>query len=377
MREEPATRAAIHVAAALQRAGARALVAGGEGPLIPELKAQGAEWLRLDTATVNPLRLRRNASTLERFLGAERVDIVHAHGAGAAWSALAATDRMAVWLVTSLPDIPPPKKSLRGFWQSALGRGDRVIAHSSFAAGLMIERFGIARDRVAVVPHGVDPLLFDPAAMRSQRVMALRQAWNIPQGDRVVLLPGQFGPASGQLILLEAAHWLVRNGLRGVTFVLLGENNADRKYRHALMKRARKHGIEPVVRLIEQCPDLAAAIAAADFVVVPALKPPLFGRPIPEAQTMARPVIASAIGILPENVLAPPRMPDDLRTGWLVPPDDPAELARALNHALGIDIAEYRALAARARQFAEFMFSPQGVAAAQLAVYSALLEGGG
>ncbi len=219
LRDEPATRTAIHVAAALQRAGARALVAGGEGPLIAELRAQGAEWLPLDTATVNPLKLRRNASALERFLAAERVDIVHAHGAGAAWSALAATDRMAVWLVTSLPDMPPPTKSIRGLWQSALGRGDRVIAQSSFAAGLMIERFGIARDRVAVVPHGIDPLLFDPAAMRPERVMALRQTWNIPKGDRVVLLPGQIRPASGQLILLEAAHWLVRNGLRGVTFV--------------------------------------------------------------------------------------------------------------------------------------------------------------
>ena len=45
---------------------------------------------------------------------------------------------------------------------------------------------------------------------------------------------------------------------------------------------------------------------------------------------MARPVIASAIGILPENILAPPRMPDELRTGWLVPPGDAAALAAAI-----------------------------------------------
>ena len=35
-----------------------------------------------------------------------------------------------------------------------------------------------------------------------------------------------------------------------------------------------------------------------------------------------------------------------------------------------------RALAARARQFAEFMFSPQNVAASVLRIYNELLEGG-
>jgi hypothetical protein len=47
-----------------------------------------------------------------------------------------------------------------------------------------------------------------------------------------------------------------------------------------------------------------------------------------------------------------------------------------LNRALGLDIASYRALAARARQFAEFAFAPKSAAAAILGVYLSLLEGG-
>ena len=88
-------------------------------------------------------------------------------------------------------------------------------------------------------------------------------------------------------------------------------------------------------------------------------------------------MIASAIGILPENILAPPRMPDELRTGWLVPPGDPLALSHAIRAVLSLDIVAYRALAARARQFAEFMFVPDSVAAAILGVYSSLLEGEG
>ena len=54
---------------------------------------------------------------------------------------------------------------------------------------------------------------------------------------------------------------------------------------------------------------------------------------------MARPVIATSVGPLPENVAAPPRIRDELRTGWVVPPDDPVELARAIATALALDAA--------------------------------------
>lgn len=118
---------------------------------------------------------------------------------------------------------------------------------------------------------------------------------------------------------------------------------------------------------------MLAALAAADVVVVPALEPPLTGRTVVEAQALGRPVIATTVGVLPENVLCPPRMRDELRTGWLVRPGDVGQLARALGAALALDVTGYEALGARARQFAEFVFSPQSVAEAFRAVYTSLL----
>ena len=88
---------------------------------------------------------------------------------------------------------------------------------------------------------------------------------------------------------------------------------------------------------------------------------------------LGRPVIATTVGVLPENVLCPPRMRDELRTGWLVRPGDVGQLARALGAALALDVTGYEALGARARQFAEFVFSPQSVAEAFRAVYTSLL----
>jgi glycosyltransferase involved in cell wall biosynthesis len=66
-------------------------------------------------------------------------------------------------------------------------------------------------------------------------------------------------------------------------------------------------------------------------------------------------------------------MPEDVRTGWLAKPGDAADYAKALGLALTLDDTAYRAMAARARQFAEYMFSPQSVAVATRAVYTSLL----
>lgn len=88
---------------------------------------------------------------------------------------------------------------------------------------------------------------------------------------------------------------------------------------------------------------------------------------------MGRPVVTTDIGMLAEHIVAPPRMPEDVRTGWMANPGDPADFAHMLGIALALDASAYRRMSARARQFAEYMFSPESVAEAMRSVYTSLL----
>ena len=258
---------ALTIALLLQRAGARPIIAGRNGPRAEAWRSAGGEWLKLDHDSLNPLKLRRNAARLATFLARERVDIVHAYNAGAAWSALAATEKLAVWLVTNLPDIVPAQRSLRRIYQTSLARGDHVIVHSSFTAAPMIERFDIARERITVVPHPIDAQLFDPATMRPDRVLALRKAWKIPRGDRIILVPGPIAESAGQSVLVDAARLVPAGLLRNVIFVLLGDMNTGRGYVRTLNKRIAAHGLTAKFRLPGRCADWPAALAAADIVI--------------------------------------------------------------------------------------------------------------
>jgi glycosyltransferase involved in cell wall biosynthesis len=173
--------------------------------------------------------------------------------------------------------------------------------------------------------------------------------------------------------MFDVARTLVNGGARNVVFVLAGKKAKTSAYMEELAQRARARGVEALFRIVEVPRDLPAMLAAAHLIVIPTREPPILGRIVAQAQAMARPVIASDLGVLPENLLAPPRMSEDLRSGWLVKSDSVASLGRALHQALALDRMDYQAMAARARQFAEFMFSPESVAAATRAVYTSLL----
>lgn len=373
LRDDTIGHAAVDIALTLLQSGARAIVAGEGGPLVGELRAFGGEWLPMIADTFNPLRIRGNAARLAGLIAGERIDIVHAQCAAAAWSALAATHRMPVFLVTSLPDRLPAD-----FWPStvfvrSLTRGDRVIAPSSYVSRAMNERYKIPADRVSVIPRAIDTAAFSPAAISADRIAALRRVWGILPDMRVVLVPGRIAPWNGQMSMIDAARLLVGGGNRNIAFVFAGEDRGQMRYARSLRRQARLHGIDTLCRFVGHCGDMPAAHAVADVVVLPALKPPLAGRAVAEAQAMGRPVVATTVGVLPENVLCPPRMKDELRTGWLVRPGNVGELARAVGTALALNVTSYEALGARARQFAEFMFSPQSVAEAVRGVYTSLL----
>jgi glycosyltransferase involved in cell wall biosynthesis len=373
LREGPVARTALIVAAALRQAGARALVASEDGPLVAELTASGGEWIPLVNATVNPFQLRRNARALERLIASERIDIVHAQSAGGAWIANMAAARIAVWIVATLPDVPPVSR-LRAYWAAALTRGDWVITPSNFAAGPVLARHNVPREHLTIIPRSIDIAAFDPAAVDPARVEALHVAWRIPPAARILLVPGRVAPWNGQLIVPDVARIMLDSGMRGFVFVLVGEHRSHRKYARAIVEEAKVKGVQALVRLTGHYRDMPAALAAADTVVVPATEPPVLGRVVAQAQAMGRPVVTSDVGILPEHVVALPEMPEEVRTGWVVKAGDAKEFASAVIEAWALDDDAYRTMAARARHFAEYMFSPHSAAAATHAVYTALLE---
>ena len=375
--ETPAARAAVDTAVALLRSGARVIVAAEDGPLNSELQGFGGEWVRLVTESANPITASRNARTIANLVATERVDLVHAVGIGASRSAAALKKRAGVWLVHTYATADLARAYRDRAYSRAIAAGDRVIVPSQYVADQVAARHQVPREKLAVISRRIDGARFDPPAISPERAMVLRRGWKIGRGQRVVLMPGRIDPAKGQLTLVEAARVLTNGGLRGVVFVLAGDNRQHFDYAKKIAAQAEAHGVAHLIRQIGVCPDMAGAYLATDFVAIPQIEPPAFPLAAAEAMAMARPVIATNVGALPEIVLAPPNVLESARTGWLAEPDDPVNFARAIAAALAVEASTYGAIGARARRLANQFFAPARTAAAALDLYANLFEGRG
>src|SRR6185503_7375656 len=173
--ETAAARAAVDVAVALLRSGARVIVAAEDGPLNSELQGLGGEWVRLVTETSNPLNVSRNARTIATLVSTERVDVVHALGIGASRSAATLKKRAGVFVVHSYATGDLRRESRDKSYSRALLAGDRVIVPSHYAADQVMTRHQIPREKLVVIPRRVDGSRFDPPAISPERAMVLRR----------------------------------------------------------------------------------------------------------------------------------------------------------------------------------------------------------
>jgi glycosyltransferase involved in cell wall biosynthesis len=353
-------RGTIEIAEAILDAGYRALVASAGGPLVAELERLGAGHVTLPLATKSPLGILRNAGALAALVREEEVAVIHARSRAPAWSALLAARRSGARFVTTYHGTYNEGLPGKRFYNSVMARGDRVIAISRFIAGVIRDRHGTPEARIRLIPRGVDPRRFDPAAIPLARIAAIRDAWCVPPGGHAVLLPGRMTRWKGQSVLLEALPRLPR----GTIAVLAG--GGSEAFAAELRARAEALGVADRLRLLGHVDDLAATLMASDVVVHASTDAEAFGRTVIEAQAMARPVIASDLGGPRETV-------EEGVTGWRVPPGDAAALAAALTRALSLPEAGRAAMGQRARAAVLRDYTTAAMQAATIGVYRELL----
>jgi glycosyltransferase involved in cell wall biosynthesis len=268
-----------------------------------------ARPLALAGAAINP--------GLVRALRETPADVVHVHHPNpTAVLAYLASGSRAPLVVTYHSDIVRQRvlgAVLGPLLDHFLGRASAIVASSErYAEGSRVLRRH--RDRVRIVPFGVDESVFappDPA-----EVAALRRT----HGDRVVL-------GVGRLVYYKGFEYLVQ-AMAEVpgTLVIVG----DGPLRGRLAELAAAPAVRGRVHLVGEAPRVAPYYRAADVFALPATeRSEAFGLVQVEAMAAGLPVVNTAIdsGV--------PYVSPAGETGLTVPPRDVAALAAALRALLG------------------------------------------
>jgi glycosyltransferase involved in cell wall biosynthesis len=357
-------RGTVDIAAALTAAGWRAVVASSGGPMVHEVERVGGQHITLPVDSKNPLVMRRNIKAIANVIRTHNIRIVHARSRAPAWSARSAAQQCGVPFMTTFHGTYNFTNPAKKAYNAIMTKGDLVIAISEFIGRHIEENYGTSREKIRVVPRGIDIDSFNPESVSAERMIQLSMAWRLPDDAPVIMLPGRLTRWKGQSVLIEAARRLGRPDVR---VLLVGDDQGRTAYRDELEAQIARIGAEGIIHLTGPCRDMAAAYMLADVVVSASTDPEAFGRVAAEAHAMGRPVIASDHGGARETVIAG-------ETGWLVPPGDADALAQALRTALTMTNEERDTVARRAVAHVRENFTKPQMCAATLDVYNELLE---
>lgn len=257
----------------------------------------------------------------------QQPDLVHAHFWMSGLASLQAAAGLGLPVVQTFHALGKVKRRWQGGSDTSpperigaerlIGRtADLVIATCTDEVA-ELRSMGVPRDRVEIVPCGVDLDLFTPAE---------RPAGGDDRPPRLLIL-GRLVPRKGVADAIEALVGVPDAELQVVggpaPDCLAGDQESQR-----LLALAAGHGVGDRVRLLGRQPhaQLPAIMRSCDLLLaVPWYEP--FGITPLEAMAAGLPVIATAVGGLRDTVL-------DGVTGRLVPPRRPDLLAAAVNELL-------------------------------------------
>ena len=227
----------------------------------------------------------------------------------------------------------------RSFWEItrfSIAKSDGITAVSDFLKRETVDRFGIRPDAIEVIPNFIAPELYDRDRLPCRKQALLRS------GEKLVLHISNFRPVKRVRDVVRIFAGICREV--PARLVLVG----DGPERPEAVAEAEALGVADSVTLLGKLNGVAEILACADLFLLPS-QTESFGLSALEAMAAGVPVIATAVGGLPEVV-------EHEVTGYLAPVGATEEMAEAGIRLLR-DFERWSAASQAARQLAKERFS--------------------
>ena len=295
-----------------------------------------------------PAEVARLAAWMRR----QRVDVVNTHSSNDGWTAGLAARLAGCRLVRSRHiEVDYPNR----FWSGIAFRTlpHHVLTTSDRIATRLMEELALPRERVSCIPTGIDLERFHPS-----RPGTVRAQLDLPDAVPLVGMISVLRSWKGHVTLLEAAEKLLAE--RPVHFVIAGDGPG----RAEIMEKIERMPWRGHVTLLGHRADVENVLASLDVLVLPSYAHEGIPQIILQAQAMARPLVATRIGGIPEVVA-------DGVTGLLIEPRDSSALAASIARLLD-DPALRARLGAAERRYAETHHGIDRMGARLLDLYASL-----
>lgn len=246
-----------------------------------------------------------------------------------------------------------------------LRRASAVITVSGFMQKRVLA-LGVKESKVHPIMNAADLDRFHPSVSGC----GVREEFKVRPDAGLVLVIGRITPEKGQIDFLKAIK-LVKRNIPGVHGMVTGWDAkypmpGRRTYLRYLKDYCRENGLESAVTFTGPRKDIERFYAAADVIVIPSAYQEPFGLVVIEAMAMAKPLVATRSGGIPEII-------EEGVTGILVDRRSPEQLADAITRLLYSSELRDR-LGRQARLEAEKRFYERRLADEVSTVYASILD---
>ncbi len=318
------------------------------GPVSADLQAAGIETFACDAADARDFLALKRLSQHIRRIGPDLIHSTLMH-ANVCARLVGVVQRVPV--VASTATVEVERRWHRAAERTSASMDRAHIVNSQTLAEHVMRAFGLARERVHVVPPSLDP---PPTVIEREQA---REQLDIGAHEFVVAWCGRFDPVKRLDVVVGVAEIMTRVPTR---FLLVG----DGPTRAAVEQQLRLSNAGRVVHLLGWQADVGPTLSAADAFLFPSLTE---GMPnaVLEAMYCGLPVVGSDIPVLRELAGAEERL-------VTVAEDGPRAYAEVL---LGLreDADQRAALGQCAAEWARANLDPRATTAAVLKVYRGVL----
>ena len=290
----------VEISTYMKKKGWRVIITSSGGSLVNKLDYRKIKHIKLPLNSKNPLIIFFNIFKLAWIIKKYKVKIVHVRSRAPAWSAYYACSMIrGVKLVSTIHGAYSNQNIFKNFYNSVMLNSVKIIAISKYIKNYLLQNYNLTkkkRDKIVVIPRGVDPTKFSPQNIDSKRLFFLTNHWELPDGVPIILFPSRIAPFKGHKTLLKALAILKKETKIKFICLMVGLSKKNSNYDAEIKSFIDENDLSDYIKFTGACSDMPAAYKISDIVVSPADKPEGFGRIIIESQSMERPVIASAHG---------------------------------------------------------------------------------
>ncbi len=279
---------AIEVATALKKNNLDSVVFSSGGFRENEILKSGTILEKGPVGSKNIFTILSNKKKIIELVNKYNIKIIHARSRAPAWSSYFAAKELNIPFVTTFHGTYGLENFLKKKYNKIMLKADAIIAISQFIKKHISDNYGV-KDKIHVIPRGVNSNIFSPKSVTTARIVAMAKKSKALDDEKVILMPARLTEWKGHKLAITALK-SIKN--KKVKLLIVGDVQNRNKYKNELINLAKNLKVQNKLVFLDHLRDMPALYMISDVVLSCSTKPEAFGRTVLEAQAMGRPVVA-------------------------------------------------------------------------------------